>query len=166
MSIPGPANPIRQLPAEPHRSLTFLQSRGTCSLCSVPAACPKYVSGSDRTFEPVPGNLPPGPSPKALQDQCVAFCIHLNESRFAIQMALPFFNEGPAVSQHPNTSDGGPNTTQKLKRPAPPRTVLFKAEHQASQNQVPRLNDAFAPNLQNMEETQHKVDRRKLNVDP
>jgi hypothetical protein len=80
--------------------------------------------------------------------------------------SLPFFNEGPVVSQRPNTSDGGPKATQKLKTPVAPHSVSFKAEHQASQNQVPPLNDAFVPNLQNMEEKQHQVDRRKLNVDP
>ena len=79
--------------------------------------------------------------------------------------SLPVFNGGPAVSQRSNTSEGGPNVIQKL-RPVAPRSVSFKAEHQASQIQVPQLNDALAPNLQNMEETQHQVDRRKLNVDP
>jgi hypothetical protein len=78
--------------------------------------------------------------------------------------SLPFFNEGPAVSQRPNTSDGGPNATKKL-RPVPPRNVSFKTERQASQSQLPQLNDTFAPNLQNMGEAQHQVDRRKLNVD-
>jgi hypothetical protein len=79
--------------------------------------------------------------------------------------SLSFFNEGPAVSQLPKTSEGGANVTQKL-RPVAPRSVSFKAEHQTSQNKVPQLNDAFAPNLQSMEEIQHQVDRRKLNVDP
>jgi hypothetical protein len=63
-------------------------------------------------------------------------------------------------------SNGGLSATQKPKRPVPLGSISFKAEHQASQNQVPHLMDAFAPNLQNMEETQHQVDRRKLNVDP
>ena len=79
--------------------------------------------------------------------------------------SLPVFNEGPAVSQRSNTSEGGPKVIHKL-RPGVPRSVSFKAEHQTSQNQVPKLNDAIAPNLQSMEETQHQVDRRKLNVDP
>jgi hypothetical protein len=80
--------------------------------------------------------------------------------------SLSFFNEDPSAWQHPNTSDGGPSGTQKLKRPVAPRNVSFKSEHQASQNQVPRLHDAVAPKPRNTEETQQLVDRHKLNVDP
>ena len=68
--------PFRQLSAEPH-VLGFAEPRNMF-LSSVPAARPKYVSGSDRTFEAVPGNLPPGSSPKALQDQCVVFALWPN----------------------------------------------------------------------------------------
>jgi hypothetical protein len=80
--------------------------------------------------------------------------------------SLSFFNEDPAVRQRPNTSDGGPSGGQKLKRPVGPRNVSFKSEHQVSQDRVPRLYEAFAPEPRNIKETQQQVDRHKLNVDP
>jgi hypothetical protein len=79
--------------------------------------------------------------------------------------SLSFFNEDPSARQRPNTADGWASGTQKLKKPVGPRNVSFKSENQASQNQVPRLYDAFDSKPRSIEDTQQQVDRHKLNVD-